>query len=75
MEKSISIYLFVIYLTVLSEEANNHLLVRRTPPPPIFYGLQYNGHKHILVLYTCVFSVACVVPYNLLQSLALCKIL
>ena len=31
MEKSISVNLFVIYLTVLSEEANNQLLGQRIP--------------------------------------------
>jgi len=31
MEKIISGYLFVIYLTVLLEEANNQLLGQRTP--------------------------------------------
>jgi len=33
MEKSISIYLFVIYLTVLSEEANNQVAGSKNSPP------------------------------------------
>jgi len=31
MEKSVFVYLFVIYLTVLSEKANSQLLGQRTP--------------------------------------------
>jgi hypothetical protein len=73
MEKSISVYLFVIYLIVLSEEAKSQLLGQRTPH--LLWLTVQCSQMHLSAVHICVFSVACVVPYNLLQSLTLYKIL
>jgi len=76
MEKGIFVYLFVIYLIVLSEEANNQLLGQRTPH---LLWLAVNVHKRILVLHTYVcflwlvlYHTICCSPWPCVKFCKLC---